>query len=119
MSTDLRARLDDLFAHCRAGRIMDAMRTFYHDDVVMSEPAYGDTVGLAANLEREQRFVDSVREFRRFDVIASAVGDGVTMYENVMEWVDVNGTEIRVEQVAVQTWRDGRIIRERFYYATG
>lgn len=30
------------------------MREFYADGVVMSEPAYGDTVGLAANRERDE-----------------------------------------------------------------
>jgi hypothetical protein len=30
----------------------------------------------------------------------------------------VSGQEIHVEQVAVQEWRDGKIVRERFYYAT-
>ncbi|MEO1237815.1 MAG: ester cyclase [Planctomycetota bacterium] len=113
-------RLHDLLDTIRNGRIMDAMNEFYADDVVMSEPAYGDTVGLAANLEREEKFVASVKEFKGFETPAVAVGDNVGIYENVMDWVDVNGNDIHVEQTVVQRWNaDGKITHERFYYDTG
>ena len=98
------------------GRIMDAMHEFYADDVVMEEPAYGATVGLAANLEREEAFVASVKEFKNFEAGKVGVGDGVSLYENVMDWIDVDGNDIHVEQVVVAQWRDGKIVHERFYY---
>lgn len=116
---NLEARLQDLHEYLRQGRIMDAMKEFYADNVVMTEPAYGDTAGLAANLEREQRFVDSVKEFKNFEVTAMAVGDGVTMYENVMDWIDQDDQEVHVEQVVVARWNDDRIVHERFYYNMG
>ena len=113
---DLKTRLEDLFDHIRNGRIMDAMNEFYADDVIMTEPAYGDTVGLAANLQREQQFVDSVKEFKNFDVTAHGVGDDVTFYENIMDWIDVNDQPVHVEQLVVARWKDGKIVNERFYY---
>ncbi len=116
---NLEQRIRDLHDYLLQGRIMDAMKEFYADDVVMTEPAYGDTVGLAANLEREQKFVDSVKEFRKFEVPALAVGEDVTIYENVMDWVDTEGQEIHVEQVVVARWKDGKIVHERFYYNMG
>ncbi|XAM01261.1 hypothetical protein OT109_07690 [Phycisphaeraceae bacterium D3-23] len=111
-------RIHELVAYIQDGRIMDAMHEFYGEDVVMEEPAYGKTVGLAANLEREQKFVDSVSAFKHFEAKV-AVGDGVSMYENVMDWTDTDGNDIHVEQVAVQRWVGGKIVNERFYYATG
>ena len=108
-------RLLEMLDYIRAGRIMDGMHEFYADDVVMEEPAYGKTVGLAANLEREQAFVDSVAEFKTFEA-RPAIGENFSSYENVMEWTSQDGQEIRVEQVAVQHWRDGKIYYERFYY---
>ena len=98
---------------------MDAMREFYADEVVMSEPAYGATAGLAANLEREQKFVDSVAEFLNFEAKHVGVGENVSFYENAMGWRDVNGQEIHVEQVVVAEWKDGKIVREQFYYNMG
>ena len=112
-------RIHDLLDYVRNGRIMDAMQEFYADDVLMEEPAYGTTAGLAANLEREQKFVDSVKEFKNFEVKNLTTSENAAMYENVMDWVDVNGQEIHVEQVSVQDWKDGKIVRERFYYAMG
>jgi hypothetical protein len=114
-----KVRIHELLDFVRNGRIMDAMNEFYAVDVVMEEPAYGRTVGLAANLEREQKFVESVKEFKNFEVNRVAAGDDVSFYENVMDWVDVNGTEIHVEQVVVAQWRDGKIAHERFYYDRG
>lgn len=116
--TNLSARLDDLLDHIANGRIMEAMKEFYADDCVMEEPAYGKTIGLAANLDREQKFVDSVKEFKNFEVPAKAAGDGVTFYQNVMDWIDTEGDEQHVEQVSVARWKDGKIVHERFYYAS-
>ena len=113
---DLQSRLDDLLDYIRNGRIIDAMNEFYDDTLTMTEPAYGDTVGLAANLTREQGFVDSVKEWKNFDVTATTVGDNVTMYESVMDWVNTDGEDVHVEQIAVARWKDGKIVHERFYY---
>lgn len=109
-------RISELLEYLANGRIMDAMNEFYADDVVMDEPAYGATVGLAANLEREEQFVASVKEFKNFEVSKVGVGDGVSLYENVMDWTDNGGNEVHVEQVVVAQWRDGKIVHERFYY---
>ena len=111
------ARINELLDYIRTGRIMDAMNEFYADDVVMTEPAYGDTVGLAANLEREQKFVDSVAEFKGFETPAVAVDGNTSIYENIMDWTGTDGTDFHVEQVVVAKWNDeGKIVHERFYY---
>ena len=119
MATETNVRIHELLEYLRQGRIMDAMREFYADDVVMEEPAYGKTVGLAANLERERKFVDSVAEFKLFETPAVALGEDCSCYENIMDWTTVDGQEIHVEQVVVQQWRDGKIVHERFYYNMG
>jgi len=116
--SDSNIRIHELLDTVQNGRIMDAMKEFYAEEVVMTEPAYGETVGLAANLEREQKFVDSVKAFKNFEASAIAVGDGVAMYENVMDWTTTDDQDIHVEQVVVQQWRGGKIVHERFYYAT-
>lgn len=117
MKTTQNVRIEELLGFIREGRIMDAMNEFYADDVVMEEPAYGATVGLAANLIREQQFVDSVAEFKGFETPTVLIGENSASYENVMDWTSVDGTDIHVEQVIVQDWMDGKIVRERFYYS--
>ncbi len=118
-NNNLSARLDGLLAQVARGEIMEAMHEYYDDDVVMEEPLYGRTDGLAANLEREQRFLDSVRRFTRFDVRHRVAGAAVTFYEVEMGWESTDGTHVQLQQVAVASWRDGRIIHERYYYDRG
>ena len=118
-SHNVRERLDDLIDYIRTGRIAEAMTEFYSEGAVMEEPAYGKTVGLAANIQREKKFVDSVKQWKGFDVIAIGVGDDVSFYEHTMDWVAQDGSEVHVEQIAVAKWKDGKIIHERFYYSMG
>lgn len=111
----LQDRLEDLFSYIRDGRILDAITEFYAEDAVMQENNQPPTVGRAANLEREKQFLSTVKEWKKFDVTAKGIGDEVTFYETVMDWVTTDGTPVHVEQVAVAKWRDGQIIHERFY----
>ncbi len=113
---NLQDRLEDLFAYIREGRILDAINEFYAEDTVMQENSNPPTVGRTANLEREQRFLDTVKEWKRFDVTAKGVGDDVTFYETVMDWVATDGTPVHVEQVVVAKWQGGKIIHERYYH---
>lgn len=112
---DTNVRIHQLLDYIRNGKIIEAMSEFYAEDVVMEEPAYGKTVGLAANIEREKKFVASVKEFKNFEA-AVAIGEGLSIYENVMDWIDVEGKPQHIEQTAVQKWKDGKIVHERFYY---
>ena len=115
-TTSLQERLEDLFSYIRQGRIVDALNEFYTVDTVMQENDQPPTVGRAANLERERAFVNSVREWQRFDVTAKGYGEDVTFYETVMDWITTDGTPVHVEQVVVAKWRDGKIAHERYYH---
>lgn len=113
-------RINELLEYVRGGRIMEAMQEFYDESVVMAEPMYDETVGLKANLDREQNFVNSVKEFRNFETKVVATEGDTSIYENVMDWVGVDGKDYHVEQVSVARWNDkGKIVHERFYYDRG
>ncbi len=113
---NLQDRLEDLFSYIREGRILDAINAFYVEDAAMQENDQPPTIGREANLEREKRFLNTVKEWQRFDVTAKGVGGNVTFYETVMDWIATDGTPVHVEQVVVAKWQDGRIIHERYYH---
>ncbi len=115
-TTNLQQRLQDLFRYVREGRILDAMNEFYDKDTVMQENANPPTKGLAANIEREKQFLSMVKEWKGFDVPTMGVGEGVTFYENAVDFIATDGKPVHMEQVAVQKWRNGKIVHERFYY---
>ena len=120
MSTiNLQQRLNDLFGYIRQGKIIEAMNEFYDKDVKMQDNANPPTVGQAANIEREKQFLSGVKEWKGFNVMASAVGDNVTFYECSLDFIATSGQPVHMEQVVVAKWNNGKIVHERFYYDTG
>ena len=120
MSTvNLQQRLQDLHNYIRQGKIIEALNEFYDTDTVMQDNANPPTKGLAANIEREKQFMSGVKEWKGFDVTATGVGDNVTFYEAVVDFVTADGKHIHLEQVSVAKWKNGKIVHERFYYDTG
>ncbi len=113
---EIRQRLDALNEKIQQGEIMDAMREFYAEDLVMAENDAEPTVGLAANLEREQAFVDNTTWYGA-ELKSVAIADDLSMTQ---WWLDFHNTQygqrLAFTQVAVQRWRDGKIYDERFYY---
>jgi len=116
----LEARVNDLVSYIRDGKIIEAMHEFYADDTQMQENNNPPTVGLAANVEREHQFVASVKRWIAFDVnsIAIDASRGKTAIQSTSAFEGVDGKTYRTDQVAVQTWRDGKIAHEKFYYDT-
>jgi len=115
-TSNLQDRLEDLFSYIREGRILDAINEFYAEDAAMQENNLPPTVGREVNFEREKQFLSTVKEWQRFDVVAKGVGDNVTFYETVMDWVTTENTPVHVEQVVVAKWQNGKIIHERYYH---
>lgn len=110
---DLDRKLNDQIL---AGQILEAFETFYADDVVMQENKKDPRHGKDENREYEKQFVGSVKEFHGAGVTASAVSGDVSFTEWWMDITFQDGNRARLEQVAVRTWRDGKVARERFYY---
>ena len=120
MSTaHLQPRLDDLHNHIRQGKVIEAMNEFYDQDTQMQENANPPRKGLAANIAREQEFMNGVKEWKGFNVLASAAGDNVTFYECTIDFIATNGQPVHMEQVVAARWKNGKIVQERYYYDTG
>lgn len=111
-------RVMDLYGMMAQGKMMDAFEKYYDDDVVMQENAEEPTRGKAANRERLKHWMDIVEQNHGAGVVSmtSNEAEGVTMVES---WVDITikgGARNRMEEVAVQRWKGGKVIHERFYY---
>ncbi len=117
-TVNLEERLKDLHRHSPEGRHIEALNEFYDRAVTMQKNANPPTVSLEANIEREKQFLQNVKEWKGFEVKSFAIGDDVTFYEAVVDFIATNGQPVHVEQVAVAKWRNGKIVHERFYYDT-
>jgi SnoaL-like polyketide cyclase. len=113
---NLKNSIEDLNSMTLKGQILEAFEKYYADDVVMQENEQPPTVGKDTNREREKEFLANVTEFRGAEVKAVAVGDDVTMVEWFFDYTHKEWGKKTYHQVAVQRWKDGKIVHERFYY---
>lgn len=98
------------------GKILEQFRSLYAEDVVMSENGGEDPnrVGLEKNLAYETFFMQN-SEWHGAKVGPVLVDGAHTAYEM---WMDVSfqGQRMQRTQVALQTWKNDKIVREVFYY---
>ncbi len=98
------------------GAALEAFETYYADDVVMQENDAAPTIGKDANREREQAFFAAITDFRGGKVLASGVGGDTSLSHWHFDFTHREWGERNYNQVAVRTWRDGKVVREVFYY---
>ncbi len=98
------------------GKALEAFEKFYADDVVMIEGGGETFEGKDANRKREEEFFGSVAEFHGASIGAKGYGDSVSLAEWVFDVTFKEAGRVKMEQVVVRTWQDGKVVRERFYY---
>ena len=108
---DVQAVIDGILA----GRILQTFDRYYADDVVMSENGAEETRGKAANRVREEAFVANVTVHGA--TVGAVIVDGdKAAVEWTMDATPKGGARMTMRQVAVQWWRDGKVVREVFYH---
>ena len=98
------------------GKILETFDAYYADNVVMSENLKDERVGKAANREYELKFLDNVQEFHGAKVGRVIVEGDHAAVEWTFDVTFKGGNRVSMQQVAVQTWKDGKIVREDFYH---
>lgn len=97
------------------GRSGDAFLRFYVEDVVAQENDEPERMGRAAWMHARQEMENSIKKFDARVLAHAANGD-----TSFSEWeynVELEGMRtVRIVQVAVRRWKDGKIVRERFYH---
>jgi hypothetical protein len=98
------------------GKIMEAFEKHYHEDVIMQENEMEPRVGKAANRAAELDFLSKVTQFRGARPLKVTAGKDATMVEWHYDYTHKEWGVRNYSQVSVQEWKDGQIIREKFYY---
>lgn len=117
-ATDLKANFEDIQTLISQGKAMDVFEKYYSDDVVMQENETPATEGKSANRDRELDFFSKVTEFRAANLKAVAYGEDVIISEWFVDYTHSEWGNVTHDQVSVQRWKDGKVIHERFYYAS-
>lgn len=116
-ATEVKTLVDQMNAMILEGQLLEAFEQFYAADVVMQDGAMEPWVGKELNREREKDFVSKITEFRGAHVGRVTAADGVTMCEWHFDYTHAEWGVQKYDQIAVQTWEDGKIVHERFYRA--
>ena len=97
------------------GKSAVAFQKCYAEDVVAQENDEPERIGRDAWMRARQEMEKSIRKFDARVLAHAANGD-----TSFAEWeydIELEGMgAIRIAQVAVRRWKDGKVVRERFYH---
>lgn len=98
------------------GKMLDGFEMYYDDEVVMQENENDPVIGKTANRERELQFLNNIAEFRGAKVLNVAAGENVSYVTWQFDYTHKEWGVRNYTQVSVQNWKDGKIIKEQFFY---
>ena len=108
------ASVDDLISLALAGKWETAFDKYYHADLEKTDLDGIVVKGFNANYENGRIFSSKISNVRDF----SSVGKIVKGNRSFIIWsfdFDVDGNPLKLIELAIQDWQDGKIIKERFY----
>jgi hypothetical protein len=114
--TTLLEKISDLNDLVLQGKALDAFDKYYHDDVVMQENENAPVKGKESNRRRELEFFASITEFRAARPLKVTIGEDTTMVQWQYDYTHKDWGVRNYTQVSVQEWKDGKIIKEQFFY---
>lgn len=108
----------DLNTLIQTGEGMKAFEKYYDEGVIMQENEASPTIGKDANRHRERHFYENVAEFRKAEVLGVGVGENQSYVTWHFDYTHKHWGLRKYTQVSVQTWKDGKIVKEQFFYGS-
>ena len=112
----LRTQVDQLNQLILEGKILDAFDKFYDDEVVMQENNDPARDGKVLNRQYEEAFVNGLTEFHGAKVVNTLISDNLAVTEWWFDYTHKDYGRRNYRQLAVQRWKNGKIVEEKFYY---
>ena len=76
-------------------------------------------MGKAANRQREAPFGATIAQVHENRATALLVDGDQAAIHWIFDYTDTDGRRTRLDEIAHQTWRGDKIVRERFFYDPG
>ena len=115
-----RQTVDAFIAQVVAGDHVGAIRDWYHDDAWMQENQAPPRQGGREALMQQEAAILARSESVITELVGGPLIDGDTV---AIRWrfsfVFKDGSQMRMEEVAWQTWRGDKIAEETFFYDPG
>jgi hypothetical protein len=121
----LRDRVQELLGFFQTNPpVRQIYERFYDENVIVQENMQPPRVGREMSIDRQEQMNANVKEVHDFKLGAVLVDgfdethplDGRSVVEMQIELTTLDGHRIRLEELGMQTWKDGKIVRERYFY---
>ncbi|MFD1255952.1 SnoaL-like domain-containing protein [Mucilaginibacter terrae] len=106
--------ISELIALVEEGKPMEAFDKFYHEDLEKTDWDGVPHKGKALNAQIGQELLAKVTAVRDFTAVGSIVKENRSFLVWSLDFDHAEAGPVKVVQVAIQDWQDGKIIRERF-----
>src|SRR5262245_3017477 len=111
-----RDRVREFVALVEQGEYVKAIEDFYHPDASMQENGLPPRVGRDTLVEHERAVLAGLKQMRTRRVETFLVDGDCVVVNWVFEMTGPDGKTRQLDELALQVWRDDRILHERFYY---
>lgn len=114
MRVELARRFVEL---CNQGKNFDVMREMYSDDIVSVEAGGNQTVGKAAVIQKSERWAAGLT--LHGETVKGPFFHGQDEFAVIFVFEvtpKATGVRQKQEEVGVYTVKDGKIVKEEFYY---
>jgi ketosteroid isomerase-like protein len=115
-TVSMRERASSLIGLVEKGKFLEAIQEFYAEDAVMQENDGAPREGLANILANERRVMASFKEIHVIRADSFLVDGDRVAINWIFEFTSTDGRRHRMNEIAHQQWRDGKIVFEKFYY---
>ena len=112
----LEERVIKLISLSEQGNFLEALQAFYAEDAVMQENNEPPSIGLANILEHERKVMAVLKQIHVNRADSFLVDGNRAAINWIYEYTDQRGRRHRLNELAYQQWRHGKIVCERFYY---
>ena len=119
MSTPVSETVQEMLGILKEGQMTEGQKRYFADAVVTQEGNQPPVVGKQASIERLDKFRETigVAAFVSYTIGDVAVVGSTSFYDAVLTLKLKSGETIDLEQVVKTDWKDGLIIKERYYHS--
>jgi hypothetical protein len=118
MSKQVSETLQEMLGILKKGQMTEGQKIYFADSVVTQEGNQPPIVGKQASIDRLDTFRETigVAAFISYAIGDVAVAGNTSFYDAVLTLKLKNGETINLEQVVKTDWKDGKIVKERYYH---
>lgn len=114
---ELEQKVKALYELVIQGATIEAMELFYDENVTMQENEQEPRVGKSYCIAYERQLLKKMPDFSA-RVVSQAIDPvrQIVFTELDIRFTTGENVLMRLQEVSVQQWQDGQVIREKFYY---